>query len=65
MRADLSVGRGKAEGVVAYPVVGQPDRWRLMADITPEGREPVDIRAALRQGSTPLTEVCLAQIPGQ
>ncbi|NIJ32821.1 glucan biosynthesis protein [Sphingomonas oligoaromativorans] len=65
VRADLSVGRGKAEGVVAYPVVGQPDRWRLMADITPEGREPVDIRAALRQGSTPLTEVCLAQIPGQ
>ncbi len=62
---DLTVTRGKADGVAAYPVVGQPDRWRLMADITPAGHEPVDIRAALRQGTTPLTEVCLTQITGK
>ena len=62
--ADLSVVRGKADGIAAYPVVGRPDRWRLMADIAPAGHEPADIRAALRQGGSPLTEVCLTQIAG-
>ena len=63
--ADISVTRGKADAIAAYPVVGQADRWRLMADIAPEGHDPVDIRAALRQNGTPLTEVCLTQIKGQ
>jgi glucans biosynthesis protein len=63
--ADISVTRGKTDNIAAYPVVGQADRWRLMADITPTGSDPVDIRAALRQNGTPLTEVCLTQIGGK
>jgi glucans biosynthesis protein len=50
--------------VAAYPVVGQADRWRLMLDVTPEGHDPVNIRAALRRAGAPLTEVCLAQTGG-
>ncbi|HET8613348.1 MAG TPA: glucan biosynthesis protein [Sphingomonas sp.] len=60
--ADLTVTHGKASNVAAYPVVGQHNRWRLMADIAPDGRDPADIRAALRRGTTPLTEICLTQI---
>lgn len=59
--ADVSVARGKADGAVAYPVVGQTNRWRLMADVTPTGKEPVDIRAALRKGQA-LSEVCVIQL---
>ena len=61
---DVSVSHGKAALVSAYPVVGQTNRWRLMMDVTPDGKAPVDIRAALRRNGTPLTEVCLAQIAG-
>ncbi|WBO23421.1 glucan biosynthesis protein [Sphingomonas abietis] len=61
---DVSVSHGKADLIAAYPVVGQADRWRLMMDVTPDGKAPVDIRAALRRNGTPLTEVCLAQIAG-
>jgi glucans biosynthesis protein len=61
---DVSVSHGKAALVSAYPVVGQAKRWRLMMDVTPDGKAPVDIRAALRRNGTPLTEVCLAQIAG-
>jgi glucans biosynthesis protein len=61
---DVNVSHGKAALVSAYPVVGQAKRWRLMMDVTPDGKAPVDIRAALRRNGTPLTEVCLAQIAG-
>jgi len=63
--ADLTVTHGTVENVAAYPIVGQADRWRLMADVTPAGRDPVDIRCGLRKGTTPITEVCLAQITGK
>jgi len=59
------VTHGTVENVAAYPIVGQADRWRLMADVTPAGRDPVDIRCGLRKGTTPITEVCLAQITGK
>jgi glucans biosynthesis protein len=61
---DVSVANGKADTISAYPVVGQSDRWRLMMDVTPAGKAPVDVRAALRRNGTPLTEVCLAQVDG-
>jgi glucans biosynthesis protein len=61
---DISISHGRADTVAAYPVVGQTDRWRLMLDVTPEGHDPVDIRAALRRAGAPLTEVCLEQIGG-
>jgi periplasmic glucans biosynthesis protein len=60
--ADLSVNGGKAGEPAAYPVVGQADRWRLMVDIMPAGKGPVDVRVGLRKGTTPLTEVCLTQL---
>jgi glucans biosynthesis protein len=62
---DLTVTHGTVDNVAAYPIVGQADRWRLMADVTPAGRDPVDIRCGLRRGTTPITEVCLTQIMGK
>ncbi|MDB5736378.1 MAG: glucan biosynthesis protein [Sphingomonas bacterium] len=59
---DLDVTRGKAADVAAYPVVGQVNRWRLMADITPSGHDPVDVRAVLRKGGMPISEVFITQI---
>lgn len=61
---DVTVSGGKANAIAAYPVVGQQDRWRLMMDVTPAGKAPVNIRAALRRSGAPLTEVCLAQVDG-
>ncbi|HEY0271515.1 MAG TPA: glucan biosynthesis protein [Sphingomonas sp.] len=61
--ADIDVTRGKALNRAAYPVVGQPNRWRLTTDIAPDGKEPADIRAILRAKSgEPLTEVCITQL---
>lgn len=62
---DLSVTHGRADGISAYPVVGKPGTWRLMADITPSGGDPVDVRAVLRRAGRPLGEVLVAQMfPG-
>ena len=60
--ADLDVARGTAATPVAYPVVGRPDIWRFMADVTPAGTEPVDLRVVLRRQGRALTEVCVTQL---
>ena len=62
VESELTVTRGRADNVAAYPVVGQRARWRLMADIAPAGHDPADIRAALRLHGKPLTEICLTQM---
>jgi glucans biosynthesis protein len=59
---DMAVTRGTVIDVAAYPVVGQTNRWRVMADIQPTSREPVDIRVVLRKGGAPLGEVFITQL---
>jgi periplasmic glucans biosynthesis protein len=60
---DLVVTRGKADGVALYPVVGQPNTWRLMADLTPAGGpEPVDVRATLRRNGAAVSETLVTQL---
>lgn len=60
--ADISVTRGKLLAQAAYPVVGQPNRWRVTADVAPEGRGPADVRLFLKRGDTALTETVLTPI---
>lgn len=60
--ADVTVTRGRLEDAAAYPVVGGRDRWRLMADVTPAGGEPTDVRAVLRRGGKEISEVFVAQL---
>ncbi|MGA0600587.1 glucan biosynthesis protein [Caulobacter sp. KR2-114] len=57
-----SAARGRILSMDAYPVVGQPGRWRLTVDIAPEGGGPVDFRGELRLNSDSLTETCLSQL---
>src|SRR5262249_50954761 len=56
VRADVSLSRGSAVfPSVAYPLEERADRWRLMVDILPSGGEPVEMRAMLRRGETPVS----------
>ncbi|HEX7758695.1 MAG TPA: glucan biosynthesis protein [Caulobacteraceae bacterium] len=57
-----SVERGRILSMDAYPVVGQAQRWRLLADITRGGDGPVDFRGELRLKGDSLTETCLFQL---
>ena len=59
---DLTVARGKIEDSAAYPVVGRDGRFRLMADVTPTTKDPVDIRATLTRDGKQLAEVCVIQL---
>ncbi len=60
--ADIGVSRGKLLNQAAYPVVGQPNRWRATADIAPEGQGPADVRLFLKRGNKALTETVLAPV---
>lgn len=61
--AQISVAHGRLLTSAAYPVVGQPNRWRVTADVAPDGgTAPADVRLALRRGTTSLSETVLAQI---
>lgn len=62
VRALCSARHGRILSSDAYPVVGQPGRWRLIVDIAPDGGAPVDFRGELRLGSDSLTETCLSQL---
>ncbi len=62
---DLIVGHARTDNVAAYPVVGRTDVWRVMADVTPTGGDPVDLRVVLRRGGKALSEVLVVQmVPG-
>lgn len=57
--ADIGVTRGKLLESAAYPVVGQKNRWRVTADIAPEGNGPADVRLYLKRGAAALSETLL------
>jgi glucans biosynthesis protein len=46
----------------AYPVIGQANRWRVVADITPQPPGPANIRLFLKRGTAPLSETVLTQL---
>ncbi len=58
----IDVARGKVLASAAYPVVDQPNRWRVTADIAPEGAGPADVRLYLKRGTVSLSETVLAPI---
>jgi glucans biosynthesis protein len=61
--AQITVGQGKLLTSAAYPVVGQPNRWRITADIAPSGgAAPADVRLVLQRGTTALSETVLTQV---
>lgn len=63
---ELSVTTGRVLSVNAYPVVGQPQRWRLMADIEQPDADTTDdtadVRAFLRAGNETLSETLVHQM---
>lgn len=63
VKPDCDAVRGKVLSADAYPVVGQPGRWRLVVDIARESGEPVDFRGQLKLGGLSVTETCLVQLP--
>lgn len=56
--AAVTLDRGRLISVTAYPVVGQPGRWRLIADMT-IGDGPANLRATLERGGQPLSETLI------
>lgn len=59
----IDVGNGKMLASAAYPVVGQPNRWRVTADIAPARPGTLaDVRLFLKRGATSLSETVLTQI---
>lgn len=59
----VSVAGGTAIAVHAYPVVGLPQRWRLIVDVARQGPGPSDLRAYLKRGADALSETLLYQLP--
>ncbi|WP_374297836.1 glucan biosynthesis protein [Sphingomonas sp.] len=57
--AEIGVARGRLLTSAAYPVVGQTNRWRVTADIAPEGSGPADVRLFLKRGNAALSETVL------
>jgi glucans biosynthesis protein len=56
----VEASAGKIDGVYTLPVVGTK-RWRGVFDLEVQGSGPVEIRAFLHKGGTPLTETLLYQ----
>jgi glucans biosynthesis protein len=55
VKPDVTASHARIDNPYALRVVGT-DRWRLVVDIYPDGRGPVDLRAYLKDGDKPLTE---------
>jgi len=53
---------GEVGQAVAYPVEGQPARWRLMFDTPAPAGRVVNLRAYLRRGPGALTETWIGQL---
>ncbi|MBY8826655.1 glucan biosynthesis protein [Hephaestia mangrovi] len=60
--AQIDVGGGRLLTNHAYPVIGQANRWRVMADIATAPPGPADIRLFLKRGAAPLSETVLTQL---
>jgi periplasmic glucans biosynthesis protein len=49
--------RARVIKAATYPILGQPGRWRAVLDLMPEGGLGAEIRAQLRRGGAPLSEM--------
>ena len=58
--AAVSIDQGKLLSVDAYPVVGQPGRWRMIADVTRSNR-PANLRGTLEKDGRTLSETVIHQ----
>jgi len=58
---EVTIDEGRLLSVSAYPVVGQPSRWRVIVDIARSGK-PSNIRATLRRNGEGLSETLIQQI---
>lgn len=58
--ASVSIDRGRLISVDCYPVVGQPNRWRLIVDST-RSDAPANLRATLERGDVALSETLIHQ----
>ncbi|KRB79904.1 glucan biosynthesis protein D [Sphingomonas sp. Root710] len=61
--ASVTLDRGKLLSVDCYPVVGRPNRWRLIVDAT-RTDAPANLRATLERGDVPLSETLIHQFYG-
>lgn len=62
VRPIIDVTHGTLLNSGCYPVNGQKNVWRLVADLERTGAEPVDARAFLQLGGDALTETFLYQM---
>ncbi|MGN6270801.1 MAG: glucan biosynthesis protein [Sphingomonas sp.] len=60
--AVIDVSGGKLLTNHAYPVIGQANRWRVMADIAAVPPGPANIRLFLKRGNATLSETVLTQL---
>ena len=60
--AGLDVAGGRLIDNHAYPVIGQANRWRVVADIAVASPGPANIRLFLKRGTAPLSETVLTQL---
>jgi glucans biosynthesis protein len=58
----VSVTHGRLLSAVAYPVVGVPERWRLIVDVAHVDGRPADLRAYLKHKTDALSETLLYQL---
>ncbi|KKC24478.1 glucan biosynthesis protein D [Sphingomonas sp. SRS2] len=62
--ASVTLDRGRLISADCYPVVGQPNRWRLIVDTT-RTDQPANLRATLERGGAALSETLIHQFYGR
>ncbi len=56
------VAHGRVLDKAAYPIVGQPGRWRAMIDVAADAPGPANLRLFLRQGDRALSETIIVPV---
>jgi len=59
VEAVVNVAKPALLALAAYPVEGQPGRWRVMLDIRDDAANPKELRLFLRRGSAALSETMI------
>lgn len=55
----VNIAKPALLALAAYPVVDQPDRWRVMLDIRPDATTAKELRLFLRLGTSALSETLI------
>ncbi|QKS00539.1 glucan biosynthesis protein [Sphingomonas sp. CL5.1] len=59
VEAVVNVGKPALLAIAAYPVVGQPGRWRVTLDIRADAANPKELRLFLRRDNSALSETLI------